>query len=83
MSVNSLKVNNQFFVKAITCKLLFFCHTVLNMFIRIPLLILLFQQTYIGTVVVSVNPYKNLPIYSQDVIEKYRGENLYELPPHM
>lgn len=39
--------------------------------------------TYIGTVVVSVNPYKNLPIYSQDVIEKYRGENLYELPPHI
>ncbi|KAK2574356.1 Unconventional myosin IC [Acropora cervicornis] len=39
--------------------------------------------TYIGTVVVSVNPYKNLPIYSQDVIDKYRGENLYELPPHI
>lgn len=42
-----------------------------------------FQQTYIGTVVVSVNPYKALPIYNQDVIEKYRGENLYELAPHM
>lgn len=39
--------------------------------------------TYIGTVVVSVNPYKTLPIYNQDVIEKYRGENLYELPPHV
>lgn len=42
-----------------------------------------FEQTYIGTVVVSVNPYKALPIYNQDVIDKYRGENLYELPPHM
>ena len=42
-----------------------------------------FEQTYIGTVVVSVNPYKTLPIYNQDVIEKYRGENLYELAPHM
>ncbi|XP_020901059.1 unconventional myosin-Ic [Exaiptasia diaphana] len=39
--------------------------------------------TYIGTVVVSVNPYKSLPIYTSDVIEKYRGENLYELPPHI
>ena len=83
MSVNSLKVNNRFVLEAITHKLLFFCHTALNIFVRIPLLILLFQQTYIGTVVVSVNPYKNLPIYNQDVIEKYRGENLYELPPHM
>lgn len=83
MSVNSLKVNNQFVLKAIKCKLLFSSHTALNISVRIPLLILLFQQTYIGTVVVSVNPYKNLPIYSQDAIEKYRGENLYELPPHM
>lgn len=39
--------------------------------------------TYIGTVVVSVNPYKTLPIYNQEAIEKYRGENLYELPPHV
>ncbi|KAK3736337.1 hypothetical protein QZH41_020810 [Actinostola sp. cb2023] len=42
-----------------------------------------FIYTYIGTVVVSVNPYKNLPFYTSEVIEKYRGENLYELPPHL
>lgn len=53
------------------------------MLILFRCVIILIKQTYIGTVVVSVNPYKNLPIYSHDVIEKYRGENLYELPPHM
>lgn len=39
--------------------------------------------TYIGNVVVSVNPYKSLPIYSQDVISEYRSRNIYELPPHV
>ena len=40
-------------------------------------------QTYIGNVVISVNPYKNLKVYSNETIEQYRGVNLYELPPHM
>ncbi|XP_031569195.1 unconventional myosin-Ic-like isoform X2 [Actinia tenebrosa] len=39
--------------------------------------------TYIGTVVVSVNPYQDLSLYTPEMIEKYRGENLYELPPHI
>ncbi|XP_070536547.1 unconventional myosin-Ib-like [Ptychodera flava] len=39
--------------------------------------------TYIGNVVVSVNPYKELPIYGKDKIEEYKGKNLYELPPHI
>lgn len=39
--------------------------------------------TYIGNVVISVNPYKNLAIYSNETIEQYRGVNLYELPPHV
>uniref|UniRef100_F6W622 Myosin motor domain-containing protein n=1 Tax=Ciona intestinalis TaxID=7719 RepID=F6W622_CIOIN len=39
--------------------------------------------TYIGNVVVSTNPYKTLPIYDAEMIEKYRGRNLYELPPHI
>lgn len=40
-------------------------------------------QTYIGTVVVSVNPYKKLDLYTPDIIEEYRSRNIYELPPHM
>ena len=32
---------------------------------------------------VSVNPYKNLPIYGSDYVEKYRNVNFYELPPHV
>ncbi|XP_041036145.1 unconventional myosin-Ib-like isoform X2 [Carcharodon carcharias] len=39
--------------------------------------------TYIGSVVVSINPYKGLPIYCQENINKYRNCNLYELSPHI
>jgi len=39
--------------------------------------------TYIGTVVVSVNPYQKLPLYTSDIIEEYRSRNIYELPPHI
>ncbi|KAL5477102.1 hypothetical protein EMCRGX_G023847 [Ephydatia muelleri] len=39
--------------------------------------------TYIGSVVVSINPYKPLGIYTQEAMEEYRGVNLYELPPHI
>lgn len=39
--------------------------------------------TYIGSVVVSVNPYKPLGIYTQEAMEEYRGVNLYEMPPHI
>ena len=40
-------------------------------------------QTYIGTVVVSVNPYKQVGIYDKTTMETYRGINFYEEPPHM
>uniref|UniRef100_A0A8C1XSR0 Myosin IG n=1 Tax=Cyprinus carpio TaxID=7962 RepID=A0A8C1XSR0_CYPCA len=39
--------------------------------------------TFIGEVVVSVNPYKHLDIYGKEVIEDYRGRELYENPPHL
>ncbi|XP_053090534.1 unconventional myosin-Ib isoform X5 [Pangasianodon hypophthalmus] len=39
--------------------------------------------TYIGSVVISMNPYKSLPIYSADKVEEYRNRNFYELSPHI
>ena len=39
--------------------------------------------TYIGEVVVSINPYKSLDIYSQKWIEDYKGKEFYERAPHI
>lgn len=40
-------------------------------------------QTYIGNVVISMNPYQQLPIYGPEFIAKYRDYTFYELKPHM
>ncbi|XP_047447962.1 unconventional myosin-Ih [Mugil cephalus] len=39
--------------------------------------------TYIGTLLVSVNPYKELDIYNAKQMETYMGVNFFELPPHI
>uniref|UniRef100_A0A8C7Y030 Myosin Ic, paralog b n=1 Tax=Oryzias sinensis TaxID=183150 RepID=A0A8C7Y030_9TELE len=39
--------------------------------------------TYIGSVLVSVNPYKDLEIYNKNHMERYRGVNFYEVSPHI
>ncbi|KAL6037560.1 hypothetical protein STEG23_004879 [Scotinomys teguina] len=39
--------------------------------------------TYIGEVLVSMNPYQELPLYGPEAIAKYQGRELYERPPHL
>lgn len=39
--------------------------------------------TYIGNVLVSVNPYQQLPIYGPEFIAKYQDCTFYELKPHI
>ncbi|QPG95817.1 class II myosin [Epichloe festucae Fl1] len=39
--------------------------------------------TYIGHVLVSVNPFRDLGIYTDQVLDSYRGKNRLEMPPHV
>lgn len=43
----------------------------------------LHPQTYSGLFCVVVNPYKMLPIYSEKIIEMYKGKKRHEVPPHI
>jgi myosin-1 len=39
--------------------------------------------TYIGHVLVSVNPFRDLGIYTDQVLQSYQGKNRLEVPPHV
>uniref|UniRef100_A0A672LYS4 Myosin-7-like n=2 Tax=Sinocyclocheilus grahami TaxID=75366 RepID=A0A672LYS4_SINGR len=39
--------------------------------------------TYSGLFCVTVNPYKGLPVYNQEVVVAYRGKKRTEAPPHI
>lgn len=47
------------------------------MFLKFPF------QTYSGLFCVVINPYKNLPIYSEEIVEMYKGKKRHEMPPHI
>ena len=39
--------------------------------------------TYIGEVVVSMNPYRPMNLYEKEFIDQYKGREIYERPPHI
>lgn len=41
------------------------------------------MQTYSGLFCVVINPYKNLPIYSEEIVDMYKGKKRHEMPPHI
>lgn len=48
-----------------------------------PAFILIPLQTYSGLFCVVINPYKQLPIYSEKIIDMYKGKKRHEMPPHI
>lgn len=46
-------------------------------------LLVLSVQTYIGSILISMNPYQNVPIYTPSITRMYDGKPIGNLPPHV
>lgn len=40
-------------------------------------------QTYIGSILVAVNPFQMLPLYTLEQVQLYYNRHMGELPPHI
>ena len=39
--------------------------------------------TYSGIVLIAMNPFQRVPLYSQDIMREYSGKRRGELEPHL
>lgn len=39
--------------------------------------------SHVGIVLVAINPYEQLPIYGEDIINAYSGQNMGDMDPHI
>lgn len=52
-------------------------------FVLNQLLITLCFISLVGIVLVAINPYEQLPIYGEDIINAYSGQNMGDMDPHI
>lgn len=39
--------------------------------------------SFLGIILVAINPYETLPIYGADIINAYSGQNMGDMDPHI